>query len=76
LLTYVKVNTDGKPSPVPEFIPETPYEIRLWKEAEKRKEKRKARVERTKRFADDYLNEYKKVNSRSKKKPSEYVNPD
>ena len=75
-LTYVKVNKDGKPSPVPEFIPETPYEIRLWKEAEKRKEKRKARVERTKRFADDYLNEYKKVNSRSKKKPSEYVNPD
>ena len=67
-LTYVKVDEAGNPVPVPEFAPETPYEIRLWKEAEKRKEKRRARVERTRRFADDYLNEYKKVSSRSKKK--------
>ena len=67
-LTYVKVDEAGNPVMVPEFTPETPYEIRLWKEAEKRKEIRKERVERTRRFADDYLNEYKKVSSRSKKK--------
>ena len=67
-LTYVKVDEAGNPVSVPEFTPETPYEIRLWKEAEKRKERRKERVKRTKRFADDYLNEYKKVSSRSKKK--------
>ena len=67
-LTYVKVDEAGNPVPVPEFTPETPYEIRLWKEAEKRKERRKERVKRTKRFADDYLNEYKEVSSRSKKK--------
>lgn len=63
-LTYVRVDEAGNPVPVPEFTPETPYEIRLWKEAEKRKKRRKERVERTKRFADDYLNEYKKVSSR------------
>ncbi|MYB26025.1 MAG: acyl-CoA thioesterase [Candidatus Dadabacteria bacterium] len=67
-LTYVKVDEAGNPVPVPEFTPETPYEIRLWKEAEKRKVKRKARVERAKSLADDYLNEYKKVSSRSEKK--------
>ena len=67
-LTYVKVDEAGNPVPVPEFTPETPYEIRLWKEAGKRKEIRKERVDRTRRFADDYLNEYKKVSSRSKKK--------
>ncbi len=67
-LTYVKIDESGTPVSVPEFTPETPYEIRLWKEAEKRKERRKERVERTRRFADDYLNEYKKVSSNSKKK--------
>lgn len=67
-LTYVRVDKAGNPVRVPEFSPETPYEIRLWKEAEKRKERRKERVKRVKRFADDYLNEYKKVSSRSKKK--------
>ncbi|MCY3625299.1 MAG: acyl-CoA thioesterase [Candidatus Dadabacteria bacterium] len=63
-LTYVKVDEAGNPVPVPEFTPETPYEIRLWKEAEKRKARRRARVERAKSLADDYLNEYKKVSSR------------
>ena len=67
-LTYVRVDEAGNPIPVPEFTPETPYEIRLWKEAEKRKERRKQRVKRARRFADDYLNEYKKVSSRSKKR--------
>ena len=67
-LTYVKIDESGTPVSVPEFTPETPYEIRLWKEAEKRKDRRKERVERTRRFADDYLNEYKKVSSNSKKK--------
>ena len=63
-LTYVKVDKAGNPVSVPEFTPETPCEIRLWKEAERRKERRKARVEKIRRFADDYLNEYKKVSSR------------
>ena len=67
-LTYVRVDEAGNPISVPEFNPETPYELRLWKEAEKRKERRKQRVKRAKRFADDYLNEYKKVSSRSKEK--------
>ena len=67
-LTYVRVDEVGNPIAVPEFTPETPYEIRLWKEAEKRKERRKQRVKRARRFADDYLNEYKKVSSRSKEK--------
>jgi len=66
-LTYVKVDKEGNPVAIPEFTPETPYEIRLWKEAEKRKGRRKERVERTKGLADDYLNEYKKVSSRLKK---------
>ncbi len=66
-LTYVKVDENGKPIPVPEFTPETPYEIRLWREAEKRKERRKERVKRTRRLADDYLNEYRKVSSESEK---------
>ena len=34
-LTYVRVDKAGNPIAVPEFTPETPYEIRLWKEAEK-----------------------------------------
>ena len=67
-LTYVRIDEAGNPISVPEFTPETPYEIRLWREAEKRKGKRKERVRRTRRFADDYLNEYKKVSSRSKEK--------
>ena len=67
-LTYVRVDKAGNPIAVPEFTPETPYEIRLWKEAEKRKERRKQRVKRARRFADDYLNEYKKVSSRSKER--------
>ena len=67
-LTYVRVDETGNPIAVPEFTPETPYEIRLWKEAEERKERRKQRVKRARRFADDYLNEYKKVSSRSKEK--------
>ena len=66
-LTYVRVDEAGNPISVPEFTPETPYEIRLWKEAERRKERRKQRVKRARRFADDYLNEYQKVRSGSKK---------
>ncbi len=62
-MTYVKVNKQGEPVPVPQFSPETPYEVRLWKEAEKRKKRRIARVDKTKKFANDYLNEYKKVGS-------------
>ena len=68
-LTYVKIDEKGVPAPVPEFAPETPYEVRLWKDAEKRKEKRAARVKKTRESADDYLNEYKKVSSGQGEKP-------
>lgn len=68
-LTYVKIDEKGVPAPVPEFAPETPYEVRLWKDAEKRKAKRAARVKKTRESADDYLNEYKKVSSGQGEKP-------
>lgn len=43
-LTFVHIGDDGKPRCIPGFKPETPYEIRLWKEAELRKKRRAERV--------------------------------
>ncbi len=43
-LTYVSLDDRGHPKPVPEFRPETPEEIRLWKKAEDRKRRRKERI--------------------------------
>lgn len=56
-LTYVNINKDGKTVPVPEFHPETPYEIREWKEAEKRKDIRKKRLTEIKQMASEWLKE-------------------
>lgn len=67
-LTYVKIDETGAPAAVPEFVPETPYEIRLWKDAEKRKRRRTQRVKKTRQSAEDYLNEYKMVSSGSRER--------
>lgn len=45
-LSYVHIGEDGKPRTVPEFVPETPEEIRLWTKGEKRKKTRSGRVKR------------------------------
>jgi acyl-CoA hydrolase len=47
-LSFVHIGDDGKPRPIPGFKPETPYEIRLWKEAEMRKKRRVERVKHIK----------------------------
>ena len=39
-LTFVALGDDGRPIPVPEFVPETPDEIRRWKQAEIRRQYR------------------------------------
>ena len=67
-LTYVKIDETGTPAAVPEFVPETPYEIRLWKDAEKRKQRRTQRVKKTRQSAEDYLNEYKMVSSKPRER--------
>ena len=58
-LTFVHIDKDGKPVSVPKFKPETPYEIREWKEAELRKNIRRKRLGDIKLLADDYLDDYK-----------------
>jgi len=47
-LTFVHIDSNGKSKKVPPLKPETPYEIRNWKEAELRREVRKQRVARYK----------------------------
>lgn len=39
-LTFVALSDDGKPAPVPEYVPQTPEEIRRWKQAGIRRENR------------------------------------
>lgn len=56
-LSYVKIDSDGKAVPVPDFNPETPYEIREWKEAEKRRQIRNKRLKETKEMANSWLKE-------------------
>ncbi len=48
-LTFIHVDEKGKPLPVPEFVPETPYEIRNWKEAEARRKERNKRIKKIKK---------------------------
>lgn len=43
-LTFVHIDDKGQTKKVPPFKPETPYELRNWKEAEIRRETRKERV--------------------------------
>jgi acyl-CoA hydrolase len=54
-LSFVHIGDDGKPSPIPGFKPETPYEIRLWKEAEMRKKRRAERVKQIKESLGRFL---------------------
>ena len=65
-LTFVHIDEKGNPSPVPKFKPETPYEIREWKEAELRKNIRRKRLGDIKMLADDYLDDYKNAASSTK----------
>ena len=58
-LTFVHIDENGNPKPVPKFKPETPYEIREWKEAEFRKNIRRKRLGDIKLLADEYLENYK-----------------
>jgi len=51
-LSFVHIGEDGKPRSVPKFTPETPDEIRLWRQAEERKKKRIERVRQIKKAAD------------------------
>jgi acyl-CoA hydrolase len=48
LLTFVALDDDGKPTPVPRVIPQTEQEKSLYKSAEKRAEIRKDRRKETK----------------------------
>jgi len=54
-LTFVHIGDDGKPKPVPGYKPETPYEIRLWKEAETRKKRRSERIKSIKKSVDGFF---------------------
>lgn len=47
-LTFVHTDRQGKPVHVPKFEPETPYEIRNWKQAEARRKKRISRIKKHK----------------------------
>jgi len=58
-LTFVHIDKEGKSIPVPKFQPETPYEVREWKAAERRKSIRAERVKDIKLHADGYLGDYK-----------------
>ncbi|MDA4127982.1 MAG: acyl-CoA thioesterase [Thaumarchaeota archaeon] len=48
-LTYVALDADGKPTPIPKVIPETPEEKKRYGQAEARRRTRKAEVESEKR---------------------------
>ncbi len=48
-LTFVALSAEGKPTGVPELVPETPEEERRFREALKRREERLARARRDRR---------------------------
>ncbi|WP_462137698.1 acyl-CoA thioesterase [Candidatus Mycalebacterium sp.] len=58
-LSFVHVDEKGKPCAVPQITAETPYEKRLWTEAEKRRELRSERVREIRKKAEIYLENYK-----------------
>ncbi len=58
-LSFVHVDGNGRPSPVSQVKAETPYEKRLWKDAEKRRELRSERVREIRKKADMYIEDYK-----------------
>ena len=60
-LTFIHVDENGKPKSINSFKPETPYEIRLWNEAEERRKVRSKRIKRTKNAANKFLENYKEA---------------
>lgn len=53
-LSFVHIGDDGRPKPIPGYKPETPYETRLWKEAETRKKRRSERIKLIKKSVDGF----------------------
>lgn len=53
-LTFVAVDENGRPSPVPGVYPETPHEKLLHDHAQSRTEQRKARRRQSKQFAETF----------------------
>jgi acyl-CoA hydrolase len=51
-LTFVALDEDRRPTTVPQVVPETPEEMRLYETAEHRAEMRSQRREQSKKFAD------------------------
>lgn len=58
-LSFVRIDENGKPSGVPQITPETPYEKRLWRDAEKRRALRSERVRGIRKKADMFIEDYK-----------------
>jgi acyl-CoA hydrolase len=57
-LTFVGLDESNKPVPVPQIIPETEEERKLFETAGRRTEMRKARREESKKFADYLRTDY------------------
>ncbi|WJH37290.1 acyl-CoA thioesterase [Paenibacillus aurantius] len=57
-LTFVGLDEDNKPVPVPRIIPETEEEKKLYETAEMRAQMRKHRREESKKFADYLVSTY------------------
>ncbi|WP_168120158.1 acyl-CoA thioesterase [Paenibacillus sp. HB172176] len=57
-LTFVALDDEGHPSPVPQVIPETEEERKLFETAEYRTRMRKHRREESKKFADYLLTKF------------------
>ncbi|WP_085993963.1 acyl-CoA thioesterase [Oceanobacillus senegalensis] len=53
-LTFVAVDNDGNPIPVPPVYPETEHEKRLYESGPKRSQERKDRRKRSKEFAKEF----------------------
>jgi acyl-CoA hydrolase len=54
-LTFVHIGKDGRPEAVPRFTPESPHQVRFWKEAEERKKRRVKRVRHIKKLSENPL---------------------
>lgn len=57
-LTFVALDEHNKPVPVPQIVPETEEEKKLFETAENRTEMRKRRREESKKFADYLLTKF------------------
>jgi acyl-CoA hydrolase len=57
-LTFVALGEDNKKIAIPQIVPETEEELKLFETAEHRTEMRKHRREESKKFADYLLSKY------------------